>query len=316
VKQTGQGHNQGMMIGAERSFEEYRELCEVLLKNLHLKDKNNLFDFFDSVLLLEGETHESFIDEEDAFFDFEEDDECSFVLYETVKEEKEEENNECDLSVGDFFFNNFFTFNYIRLIRGLQVGYFNHSTRLEIMWTLIPILIIALIITPSFFFMYAIDEDMEALLTVRVIGHQWFWSYSYSFPSYFYDVSGFNMGVKDLKFFWESKNYSFDAYMLDDTYVGAPRLLATDSILILPKYSHINCVVTSSDVIHSWAIPSLGVKVDAVPGRLNRVDLFIEFEGMFFGQCSELCGVNHAFMPIHVQAVSLSDFLRYMLESF
>jgi len=232
-------------------------------------------------------------------------------------ENDDEWEEKLDLLTGDFYINNFFSSRYIRLHKFLKIGYFNHSTRLEIIWTLIPIFIIALIITPSFFFMYAIDEDMEALLTIRVIGHQWFWSYAYSFPGYNYSANNsFFDENKDLSSLLEMKNYTFDSYMLDDNTKGAPRLLATDSVLVLPKYSHINCVVTSSDVIHSWAIPSLGVKIDAVPGRLNRVDVFIEHEGMFFGQCSEICGVNHAFMPIHVQAVSLSDFLRFMLETF
>ncbi len=92
-----------------------------------------------------------------------------------------------------------------------------------------------------------------------------------------------------------------------------PRLLSVDNPIYLPAKSNIIIRVTSEDVIHSWAIPSFGVKVDAVPGRLNRADVFVEHEGMFFGQCSELCGVNHSFMPIHIQVVSLSDFLRFLL---
>ena len=159
--------------------------------------------------------------------------------------------------------------------------------------------------------MYAIDEDMESLLTIRVIGHQWFWSYIYALPDYniFLTLSDVSNSTSQIY-----KEYlSFDSYMLDNLSDGSPRLLATDSILILPKYSHINCIITSSDVIHSWAVPSFGVKVDAVPGRLNRADVFVEHEGMFFGQCSELCGVNHSFMPIHIQVVSLSDFLRFLL---
>jgi len=213
----------------------------------------------------------------------------------------------------NYYLTTFFSSCLVRLHQNLRIGYFNHSTRLEIIWTLIPIAIIALIITPSFFFMYAIDEDMESLLTVRVIGHQWFWSYIYSFPNFgFGTTNQFFTDSKNLAPLFGATNYSFDSYMLDDISKGAPRLLSTDSVLILPKYSHINCVITSSDVLHSWALPSLGVKVDAVPGRLNRVDLFIEHQGMFFGQCSELCGVNHAFMPIQIQAVSISNFLEYI----
>jgi cytochrome c oxidase subunit 2 len=214
-------------------------------------------------------------------------------------------------NLNELFLENFLSSKIISLQRNLKIGYFNHSTKLEIIWTIIPICIIGLIITPSFFFMYAIDEDMESLLTIRVIGHQWFWSYIYALPDYSVFLTSTDDSNLNSQIY---KEYlSFDSYMLDNLSDGSPRLLATDSILILPKYSHINCIITSSDVIHSWAVPSFGVKVDAVPGRLNRADVFVEHEGMFFGQCSELCGVNHSFMPIHIQVVSLSDFLRFLL---
>lgn len=229
-------------------------------------------------------------------------------------------------ALNNLFLNNVLSFSSITLQKNLRISYFNHSTKLEIFWTLIPILIIGLIITPSFFFMYAIDEDMESILTVRVIGHQWFWSYVYALPTYTDEVFNISLysgdvssqptlsSTVELNIPSDRKFFSFDSYMLDNMNDGSPRLLATDSVLILPKFSHINCIITSSDVIHSWAIPSFGVKVDAVPGRLNRADVFVEYEGMFFGQCSELCGVNHSFMPIHIQVVSLSDFLRFLFS--
>ncbi len=223
-------------------------------------------------------------------------------------------------ALNNIFLNNVLSSKTISLQRSLKIGYFNHSTKLEIVWTLIPIFIIGLIITPSFFFMYAIDEDMESVLTIRVIGHQWFWSYVYALPTYTYDISNNVQEMSnyltnttiDLNVPTERQYLAFDSYMLDNMNDGSPRLLATDAVLILPKFSHINCIITSTDVIHSWAVPSFGVKVDAVPGRLNRADVFAEHEGMFFGQCSELCGVNHSFMPIHIQVVSLSDFLKFI----
>jgi cytochrome c oxidase subunit 2 len=224
-------------------------------------------------------------------------------------------------TIGNFILNIFSNSTLIKLYRVLKIGYFNHSTRLEIVWTIIPILIIGLIITPSFFFMYAIDEDMESLLTIRVIGHQWYWSYVYALPSYILsDDSGissiYNNHHINLNNFIssEKKYFTFDSYMADNMTDGSPRLLSTDTILLLPKYFHVNCIVTSTDVLHSWALPALGVKIDAVPGRLNRTDIFLEHEGMFFGQCSELCGVNHSFMPIQLQSVSLSSFIKFLSD--
>jgi heme/copper-type cytochrome/quinol oxidase subunit 2 len=162
--------------------------------------------------------------------------------------------------------------------------------------------------------MYAIDEDIESLLTLRVIGHQWYWSYAYSFPTYNYEELYFLDEINNisLNFSHIKKYFSFDSYLSDEIEKGFPRLLSNDNIILLPKYSHINCIITSSDVIHSWAVPSFGVKVDAVPGRLNRADVFVEHEGFFFGQCSELCGVNHSFMPISVKVVPLADFLNLL----
>ena len=248
--------------------------------------------------------------------------------------------------INDFYLNCISSLSVIKIHKFLKIGYFNHSMKLEIVWTLIPILVVGLIITPSFFFMYAIDEDMEALLTIRVTGHQWYRSYTYAFPScfvlsdniisipeilfddkyYIFPIDNNKNNINDnfvnniidinLSNLLESnkKNFSFDSYMIDNNInEGSPRLLATDNILILPKFFHVNCIVTSPDVLHSWALPSLGVKIDAVPGRLNRTDIFLEHEGMFFGQCSELRGVNHSFMPIQIQAVSLSSFLKFLI---
>lgn len=162
-----------------------------------------------------------------------------------------------------------------------------HGTLLEVIWTLLPVFVLVAIAVPSFALLYAIDELVEPTLTIKVIGHQWYWSYEYSD--------------------YEEGNIEFDSYMIpeEDLEEGELRLLEVDKKVWLPTYTHIRVLVTAADVLHSWAVPALGVKMDALPGRLNQVSLFIKREGVFYGQCSELCGVNHGFMPIAVKAVPL-----------
>jgi len=176
----------------------------------------------------------------------------------------------------------------------------NHGTMIEIIWTVLPAIILIFIAIPSFALLYAMDEIIDPSLTVKVIGHQWYRSYEYS------------------DFFYSNKlnetPFKFDSYMVheSDLIIGDLRLLKTDMPLFLPKNTHIRLLVTSSDVLHSWAVPSFGIKTDAVPGRLNQVSLFVKNTGTFYGQCSELCGVNHAFMPIEVYVVSPSIFYNYV----
>jgi len=175
-----------------------------------------------------------------------------------------------------------------------------HGTTIEIIWTLTPSLILLIIAAPSLSLLYAIDEIHQATLTLKAIGHQWYWSYEYND----YDLDDVNQKVQ------------FDSYMLqeDDLEEGQLRLLEVDNRIILPIQTHVRLLLTSADVLHSWAVPSLGVKCDAVPGRLNQVGLFIKREGVFFGQCSELCGVNHGFMPIVVEAVDTKNYLLWLQE--
>lgn len=169
---------------------------------------------------------------------------------------------------------------------------FQHHTNIERIWTYIPTVILILIATPSFSLLYTIDELHEPQMTLKVIGHQWYWSYEYS------------------DFITDSMDESimFDSYMQaeDDLVIGSYRLLEVDNRVILPTERPIRLLITSSDVLHSWAIPSFGVKMDACPGRLNQVALYITRSGVFYGQCSELCGVNHAFMPIVIEAINIS----------
>jgi heme/copper-type cytochrome/quinol oxidase subunit 2 len=156
------------------------------------------------------------------------------------------------------------------------------------------------------------DEVVEPKLTVKAIGYQWFWTYEYAQVfdyieyNYFTDIYDYNY-----KFYRTSRIY--ESVMLTDAELpfGTHRLLEVDKRMILPMQTHIRILVTSVDVIHSWAVPSFGIKIDAVPGRLSQVSLYVKRQGVFYGQCSELCGVNHGFMPIVVKVVPYDNFLMW-----
>lgn len=172
-----------------------------------------------------------------------------------------------------------------------------HGTVIEIVWTVTPSLILLIIAVPSFALLYSLDEVVDPAVTVKAIGHQWYWTYEYS-----------DYAVSD------DQSIVFDSYMIpeEDLELGQLRLLEVDNRVVVPVNTHVRLIITAADVIHSWAVPSLGIKCDAVPGRLNQVPLFVKREGVFFGQCSEICGVNHGFMPIVVEAVSLEDYLAWV----
>lgn len=178
---------------------------------------------------------------------------------------------------------------------------FTHSTPLEIVWTITPAFLLLLLAGPSFALLYSIDEVVCPEISIKVIGHQWYWSYEYS----------------DYHHYVTEKSISFDSYILaqDDLANGGLRLLEVDSRLKLPTHTHIRVLVTSADVLHSWAVPSLGVKIDACPGRLNIVSLYIERPGVFYGQCSEICGVNHGFIPIVVESISHSCYVDWVIQT-
>jgi len=169
-----------------------------------------------------------------------------------------------------------------------------HGKAIEIIWTITPSIVLVLIAIPSFSLLYSMDELVEPVLTLKVIGHQWYWSYEYS---------DFSDG-----------DISFDSYMVpeDDLVEGQLRLLEVDRKVWLPIDLPVRVIITSTDVLHCWAVPSMGVKMDAVPGRLNQISLHIKREGIFHGQCSELCGVQHGFMPIVIKAVSISLFNKWV----
>lgn len=178
-----------------------------------------------------------------------------------------------------------------------------HVKGLEIIWTLIPSVILFSIGWPSLLLLYSLDEAVYSPIILKVIGHQWYWSYEYSF---------WTNKIKSL-FLNSSSSLTFDSYMIpyDDLQTGDIRLLAVDNYVVLPTWINIRVLATSEDVIHSWAVPSLGVKVDAIPGRLNQIFFLIKRPGIFFGQCSEICGTNHGFMPIGVKAVYPENYLQW-----
>jgi len=177
---------------------------------------------------------------------------------------------------------------------------FTHSSLLEIVWTIIPAFILLLIAVPSFSLLYSLDELVNPSVTLKIVGHQWYWSYEYSDYS---ELAG-------------GESLSFDSYMVgfDDLTFGSFRLLEVDNRVVLPVNLHIRLLVTASDVIHSWAIPSFGIKVDACPGRLSQASTFLKREGVYYGQCSEICGVNHGFMPIVVRGVSADVFTNWVFK--
>nr|YP_010175639.1 cytochrome c oxidase subunit II [Corythoxestis sunosei]QSL98899.1 cytochrome c oxidase subunit II [Corythoxestis sunosei] len=163
---------------------------------------------------------------------------------------------------------------------------------IELIWTIIPAITLIFIALPSLRLLYLMDELNNPLITLKSIGHQWYWSYEYS----------------------DFKEISFDSYMIpsNDLNLNSFRLLEVDNRIMLPMNNQIRILVTASDVIHSWTIPSLGVKVDANPGRLNQTNFFLSRPGTYFGQCSEICGANHSFMPIVVESISINNFVKWI----
>lgn len=170
-----------------------------------------------------------------------------------------------------------------------------HGALIEIIWTIIPTLILMLIAFPTFALIYSLDEGITPELTLKVIGHQWYWYYELS------DFSDYDI--------------SFTSYMLnDDSLVNYTdrRVLSVDNPVYLPINTHIRFLLTAADVIHAWAVPAMGLKLDAVPGRLNQMFTFINAPGVYYGQCSEICGVNHGFMPIEIRAVDTKSFVDWV----
>ena len=185
----------------------------------------------------------------------------------------------------------------------LMTHQFRHSMNLEYIFGIFPTIIIGFIILPSMYLLYSNEVEINPGLTIKIIGHQWFWSYESSNISY----------IKNLnKFFFIDYNYESIIINEDDLPEGGKRLLETDTSLLLPYNIAIKFLITSSDVLHAWALPELGIKVDAVPGRLNQAITIPSNLGLYYGQCTELCGVSHGIMPIKVNIISLNDHLKFI----
>lgn len=175
--------------------------------------------------------------------------------------------------------------------------YLIHGQILEIIWTILPGIILLFIAFPSFILLYLSDSVLTPNMTIKIIGLQWYWKYEYSD-------------------FITSKGDSieFESYIIPDDLleIGQLRLLDTDTSIILPVDTHIRFIVTANDVIHSFAIPSLGIKIDAIPGRLNQISTLIQRTGVYYGQCSELCGINHGLMPIKIECLEIKEFIEWL----
>ncbi|MEX0814405.1 MAG: cytochrome c oxidase subunit II [Dongiaceae bacterium] len=170
-----------------------------------------------------------------------------------------------------------------------------HNTLIEVLWTALPVIILIGITIPSIRLIWYADRTQDADMTIKAIGHQWYWSYEYP----------------------DNGNFTFDALLVPDSDLqpGQLRLLETDNRIVLPIDTNIRLLVTATDVIHSWAIPAFGVKLDTVPGRVNETWMRITREGTYYGQCSELCGIGHGYMPIAVEAVSKPAFDAWVAEA-
>uniref|UniRef100_A0AB39A6P4 Cytochrome c oxidase subunit 2 n=1 Tax=Demicryptochironomus spatulatus TaxID=3231394 RepID=A0AB39A6P4_9DIPT len=167
-----------------------------------------------------------------------------------------------------------------------------HGQTIEVIWTILPAIILLFIAFPSLRILYLLDEVSNPSLSLKTIGHQWYWSYEYS----------------------DFSKIEFDSYMTPQNEMNLDtfRLLDVDNRIILPINNQIRILVTATDVLHSWTVPSLGVKIDANPGRLNQTNFFINRPGLYFGQCSEICGANHSFMPIVIESTPTSHFIKWI----
>nr|YP_009155359.1 cytochrome c oxidase subunit II [Rhacophorus dennysi]AIU99181.1 cytochrome c oxidase subunit 2 [Rhacophorus dennysi]ALC75290.1 cytochrome c oxidase subunit II [Rhacophorus dennysi]ARO35601.1 cytochrome c oxidase subunit II [Rhacophorus dennysi]UAJ48172.1 cytochrome c oxidase subunit II [Rhacophorus sp.] len=169
------------------------------------------------------------------------------------------------------------------------------AQEIEMVWTIMPAVILIVIALPSLRILYLMDEINNPDMTIKTIGHQWYWSYEYS----------------------DFDNIAFDSYMIptEELSPGSFRLLEVDNRMVVPIGTTTRTLITADDVLHSWALPSLGVKTDAIPGRLNQASLLVAHVGVYYGQCSEICGANHSFMPIVMEALPVYSFLTWLQNS-
>nr|CAC81940.1 cytochrome oxidase II [Calathus depressus]CAC82147.1 cytochrome oxidase II [Calathus depressus]CAC82155.1 cytochrome oxidase II [Calathus carinatus]CAC82157.1 cytochrome oxidase II [Calathus depressus]CAC82161.1 cytochrome oxidase II [Calathus carinatus] len=172
--------------------------------------------------------------------------------------------------------------------------YLLEGQTIEVIWTILPAITLVFIALPSLRLLYLLDEVSNPSITLKSIGHQWYWSYEYS----------------------DFNKLEFDSYMTpyNELEISSFRLLDVDNRIILPFNTQIRVLVTAMDVIHSWTIPALGVKIDATPGRLNQSNFFMNRSGLFYGQCSEICGANHSFMPIVIESAPTNLFINWITQ--
>nr|ASW34449.1 cytochrome c oxidase subunit II [Mycocalicium subtile] len=189
--------------------------------------------------------------------------------------------------------------NYLNSKSKISHKYLNHGTLIELIWTISPALILIFIAFPSFKLLYLMDEVTDPSMAILAEGHQWYWSYQY--PDFLNSDDEF---------------IEFDSYIVPESDLedGALRMLEVDNRVIVPELTHIRFILTGADVIHSYACPSLGIKCDAYPGRLNQASVYLNREGTFYGQCSEICGILHSSMPIAIESVSIEKFLLWLRE--
>ena len=191
-------------------------------------------------------------------------------------------------------------YNYVHNKSPISHKYLNHGTLIELIWTITPAIVLILIAFPSFKLLYLMDEVSDPSMSILAEGHQWYWSYQY--PDF---INA------------EEEFVEFDSYIVpeSDLEEGTLRMLEVDNRVIVPEDTHIRFILTSGDVIHSFACPALGLKCDAYPGRLNQISAYINREGVFYGQCSEICGILHSSMPIVIESVSIENFVEWLLTS-
>ena len=181
---------------------------------------------------------------------------------------------------------------YVIITNKLTNRYLIEAQQIETIWTIVPAIILIFLALPSLRLLYLTDEVSNPSLTLKAIGHQWYWRYEYT----------------------DFADIEIDSYIIPttDLNVGEYRLLEVDNRVVLPIQTEIRVLVTAADVIHAWTVPALGVKVDAVPGRLNQLGFTINTPGIFYGQCSEICGANHSFIPICIEVINLKSFTNWV----
>jgi len=172
---------------------------------------------------------------------------------------------------------------------------FSHNVIIEVAWTIIPVIILVIIAIPSFRILHMMEKTPPSDLTIKVVGYQWYWHYIYP----------------------DNENIEFDSYLItrENLKPGQRRLLEVDNRIVIPENTIVKFLITAGDVLHSFAIPALGIKTDAIPGRINETWTKVTKKGVYYGQCSELCGVNHGFMPIAIEVVSKEDFEKWVVSA-